>query len=298
MRQFRRAWRIQVGTMLLSQSDGRRTDGLACAFKVTRSLATSRAGSCELTVYNLSREHTAEVTALPRRRTFVSIDAGYAEGMSRLFTGDSRKIVPGIEGPITKVTVTAGDGEHARRTARVSQAFAAGTSADAAAQAIADALGVGVGNARTAFQGLRLNGHGSAVTDGTVLRGGAAAELTRITNAAGLTWSIQDGALQVLPVGGALARTAIRIGADSGMIESPTPVDRFTWTVKCLIQPGLTPGQRVVIDSRIVRAELRISEVTFAGDTEGDDWTAELTLKRLRQPLLDRSAPGVTAVDS
>lgn len=284
--------------MLLSSSDGVRADGLAASFKITRSLATARAGSCELTVYNLSREHTAEVAALPRRRTFVSVDAGFAEGASRLFTGDARKIVPSIEGALSKVVVTAGDGEHARRTARVSQAFAAGTPVDRAAQAIADALGVGVGNAASAFRGVALNGHGSVFEDGATLHGSAAAELTRITNAAGLVWSIQDGAIQVLRVGGALERTAIRIGADSGMIESPVPVDRHTWSVRCLIQPSLTPGQRVVLDSRLVRAELRLSEVKFSGDTEGDDWTAELTLKRLRPPLLDRSAPGATAVDS
>jgi len=297
MRQFGRRWRVQVGTLLVSASDDP-GPGLACSFKVTRSLATARAGTCELEINNLSREHTAEITGLPRRTTIVSVDAGYAEGTSRIFTGDLRKAIPSREGPTWKVSVTAGDGEHARRTARVSQAFAAGTSTGVAAQAIAEAMGVGVGNAASAFRGTRLNGHGETFDDGLVLHGSASASLTDLCNAAGLIWSIQDGVILVLPVGGASSETAMLLGADSGMIDSPVIVDRRTVMVKCLIQPGIRPGQRVMIDSVLVSGERRISEVTFTGETHGNAWEAELTCHRPRPTLLDRSAPGVTAVDS
>lgn len=295
MNLFGRAWRVQVGTLLLSQRDATTTTGLACSFKITRSLATARAGTCELTVYNLPAALSREIADLPRRSTYVAVDAGYVEGMSRLFTGDLRTAVPSREGTDWKMVVEAGDGIHARRTARVSRAFAPGTSIEGAADALAEALGVGVGNARAAFAGARLAGQTNAFADGATLHGTAAEELTRLCNGAGLIWSIQEGQLLVLPVGGALQRTAIRLGADSGMIESPTIVDRFTAQVKCLIQPGLNPGQRVVVDSRLVQAELRISEVTYTGDTEGQAWEAELTLKRPRGPLLDQATPGATA---
>ena len=296
MRQFGRAWRIQVGSLLLSQRDERGQTGLDCAFKVTRSLASSRAGTCEITVINPSREHLHELARLPRRTTLVSVDAGYVEGMARIFTGDLRLAVPSREGADLKVTITAWDGQHARRTARISRAFAPGTSVDQAAAALAGALGVGVGNAARAFRGTRLAGATGEFSDGAALHGSAAAELTRLCDAAGLMWSVQDGQLLVLPLGGALERSAVRIAADSGMIESPQIVDRRTTKVKCLIQPGLAPGQRVVVESLILdRPVLRITEVTFTGETAGQPWDAELTLKRPAAPLLDRSAPGVTA---
>lgn len=288
---------MQVGTLLVSASDDP-GPGLACSFKITRSLATARAGTCELVIHNLSRSRSAELGELPRRTSIVAIDAGYAEGQSRLFTGDLRKVIPSRGGATWTVSITAGDGEHARRTARVSRSFAAGTSTAVAAQAVAEAMGVGVGNAAAAFRGTRLNGHGPELEDGLVIQGNAAAAFTDLCNAAGLIWSIQDGVIQVLPLGGASATTAIRIGADSGMIDSPTVVDRRTVTVKCLLQPGLAPGQRVVIDSALVAGVWRISELTFTGETHGNAWEAELTCKRPRTPLLDRSAPGVTAVDS
>ena len=62
------------------------------------------------------------------------------------------------------------------------------------------------------------------------------------------------------------------------------------------VLPGLVPGQRVVIDSTLVRgAVLRITEAVYSGDTAGASWDAELTLKRPPTTLLNRSAPGVTA---
>lgn len=296
MRLFGRAWRIQVGTLLLSRRDAEGQEGLDCSFKITRSLASSHAGQCEITVFNPSREHLRELTQLPRRTTFVSVDAGYVEGQARLFTGNLRLALPKREGADLSVTITAGDGTFARRTARVSLAFAPGTSVDRAASEIATALGVGVGNAALAFRGSRLADGSGAWTDGAALHGRAAEELTRLCEGAGLTWSVQDGQLQVLPLGGALARDAIRLGADSGLVDSPQIVDRRTVKARALLQPGLVPGQRVVIDSTLVRgAVLRITEAVYSGDTAGASWDAELTLKRPPTTLLNRSAPGVTA---
>lgn len=299
MRQFNRAWRVQVGTLLLSERSAQGQTGLDCQFKVTRSLATARAGTCELTVFNLPAALSRELASLPRRTTIVSVDAGYVEGTSRLFTGDLRLATPSREGADLKMVVTAGDGIHARRTARVSHAFAPGTQVAVAAQLLADSMGVGVGNAATAFRGAQFQGGASVFEDGALMRGNAASELTRLCASASMEWSVQDGQLLVLPLGGALARTAIRIGADSGMIDSPQFVDRRTMKVKCLIQPGLVPGQRVVVDSILVdRPVLRITEVTSTGETAGQPWDAELTCKLPRPTLLDRNAPGETAVDT
>lgn len=296
MKLFDRAWRIQVGGVLVSERTRTTRAGLDCAFRITRSLAASRAGTCELTIYNPSRDMLRELVALPRRTTPVIVDAGYVEGVARAFTGDLRLALPSREGADLSVSITAGDGIHARRTARISRSFAPGTSVDQAATALASALGVGVGNAARAFRGTRLASTTGEWTDGATLHGEAAAELTRLCDAAGLLWSVQDGQLLVLPLGGALERSAIRLGADSGLLDAPQIVDRRTIKAKCLIQPGLVPGQRVVIDSLLVREPVqRITEVTLTGETGGSAWEAELTLKRPQPQLLDRSAPGVTA---
>lgn len=280
MKVFGRRWRVQVGTI--------DTGLLDVKFKVSRSLY-SRAGTCELEIANLTPDHRHELVTAPRRRTFVEVQAGYIDGMSLLFRGDLRKAIPVRDGTNWVVKVTAGDGEHAIRTARVNRSFSPGTSVGTVVQHIAETMGVGIGNAREALRGASLGEGESVFPEGTVLYGSAAAELTRLCAAARLTWTVQDGNLQVLPLGGALERTALVLGPDTGLVGSPEIVNRRTVNVKALLIPGLVPGQQVILNSAIVTGTWRITEAEYAGDTEGADWHANLTLHRPLPPLIPRT---------
>lgn len=284
---FRRAWRVQVGSLDVSE--------LAIRFKAKRTLAM-RAGTLDLEIRNLSPEHRREIQTARRFRTFVEVQAGYVGGMSLIFRGDLRKAVPAREGTDWIVKVTAGDGEHALRSARVSRSFAPGTTVQAVVQHIAEAMGVGIGNAVTALRGASLGTAGllgDALPEGTVLHGSAAAELTRLCESARKTWSIQEGNLQILDLGGALSRTAILLSPDTGMVGTPEIVNRRVITVKALLQPGLVPGQQVVVqsDALLSTAPWRITEADYSGDTHGVDWYATLTCHRPRPPLVTGPSP-------
>lgn len=282
MELFRRAWRAQVGTLDVSS--------LSLRFKVVRTLY-ARAGTLELEIRNLSEEHRRELTTARRFHTFVELHAGYQGGMAMLFRGDLRKAVPSREGTTWTVKVTAGDGEHAIRTARVSRSFAPGTTLSAVVQHIAEAMGVGAGNAVTALRGASLGSLGETLPEGTVLHGSAATELSRLCAAAGRTWSVQDGNLQVLPLGGSLAREAILLSSDTGLVEAPEVVSRRCITAKALLIPGLVPGQTVAVQSGVVaRTVWRITEAEYSGDTHGHDWYASLTLHRPAPPLVGSAA--------
>jgi len=283
MKVYGRRWRVQVGTL--------DTGVLDVKFKVNRSLY-SRAGTCELEIANLSPDHRHELVTARRYHTFVEVQAGYIDGMSLLFRGDLRKAIPSRDGTDWTVKVTAGDGEHAIRTARVSRSFSPGTSVGAVVQHIAETMGVGIGNAREALRGARLGEGESVFPEGTVLYGSAAAELTRLCAAARLTWTVQDGNLQVLPLGGALERTALVLGPDTGMVGAPEIVNRRTVNVKALLIPGLVPGQQVILNSAIVTGTWRITEAEYAGDTEGPDWNASLVLHRPLPPLIPSGTTG------
>jgi hypothetical protein len=294
MRIWERAWRMQVGDLDLSS--------LACRFKATRSLY-GYAGTLDLEVRNLNEEHRRAIVRAPRYRTFVEVQAGYREGMSLIFRGDLRKAMPSREGTDWVVKITAGDGEHALRTARVARSFASGTTLQTVVQAIAEAMGVGPGNAAQALRGARLGGLDDTFPEGTMLFGGAAAELTRLTASAGLTWSIQDGNLQVLPRGGALAREAILLSASTGLIGVPEVVTRRALKLKAALIPGLVPGQLVMVESDVVAlgtrgaaGAWRISQAEYAGDTHGQDWAATLTVHRPAPPLLSSTTTHETGV--
>lgn len=259
---FGRRWRVQVGELDVSSLD--------IAFTVKRSLQP-RPGTCELKVYNLDPAHRAELTTA--RRPVVQLSAGY-DPPPLLFRGDARKVEIERDGADWVAKVTAGDGEHAIRTARGAVSFAAGTSLADVIRALARAMGVGEGNVSAAVASAAQQ-----LPEGAVVRGPAAAELTRLCASAGLSWSVQDGVLQVLPVGRALSRVAVELAPDTGLVGSPERGKGSAVKARALLIPDLVPGRLVSLRSGVVSGAYRIEDVEYTGDTKGDDWYADLTLR-------------------
>ena len=174
-------------------------------------------------------------------------------------------------------SITAGDGEHAIRTARASTSFAPGTTLADAIRSLGATMGLGGGNLSSASAAAS-----AVLLEGAVVRGPAAQELTRLCSSAGLSWSVQDGILQLLPIGRALSRVAVSLSPDTGLVESPTRSKGVTVKAKALLLPDLVPGRLVALESEAVRGTYRIDEVSYTGATRGDDWYADLTLRPQR----------------
>ncbi len=295
--QYLRRWRVTVGTFQSEEID--------CKFTINRSLWGI--GTAELELFNLTKQHrdeihnahnaataasqTAQAATDNRRRSgpIVRIEAGYkAEGSrSQLFQGNERTTRIRQEGTEITATLTAGDGQNAIRTRRASAAFGRDTQLVDVLEYLAGQIGVGSGNLRTAIADAELDQIGTtlatAFPHGTVVRGNAANELTRLLHSAGRSWSVQDGALQILPVGGTLQRDAILISANTGMIGTPeiTNARQHVVTLSALIQPDLVPGRLIKIESNAVTGFYRIEQAKYSGDTIGKAWEVEM-VTRLR----------------
>lgn len=289
---FDRRWRVTIDTL--------ETTDLDITFKVARSLYT-RAGTAEITVFNLSEDHRNEARRWRTRegtppndvvrRTRVRLEAGYAGGTSVLFQGNVRRVDIKREQPDWLVRVTAGDGEESMRSARGARAFGPDTRIEEVVRFAAEAMGVGLGNLPEALTAAQLDRVGAILPGGAVVHGRVERELHRLLRSCGLEWSIQDGVLQVLPIGGALSRTAVLLSPDTGLVEAPEVGLNRVVTCRALIQPDLTPGAQVRLESSIVTGYYRIESVEYAGDTRGNDWHASLTLRRIRN---DGSIVGVS----
>ena len=271
---FDRRWRVQVGTFDVSDLD--------CAFKIKKQHAGSP-GDCELTVYNLWRDHRDALHATSRG-AYVQIDAGYADGMSRFFQGTSRRINVLRVRTDWVVKVTAGDGEFGIRRARIAQGFPRGTTLTTVVQALATAMGVGVGNAVTALGSARFNDGTAIFPGGTVFHGLASQTLTTLCDAVGMEWSVQDGQLLVLPIGGALQREAIVLSPSTGLLDSPEVGKKNKLRAKCLLIPGLSPGVKVQVISAGTNGFFRVTKLEAKGETRGKDWDATLDLSPYPPP--------------
>lgn len=279
MKLFGRKWRVRV--------DDFETDILDVAFDIEKTLE-HKPNSCSLVVYNLSADHRHQLEQLNVYRKSrpghirVEVEAGYEEGTSLLFRGDLRTAVSKQEGLSTWATTIEGeDGGRAMRWSRVNQSFPPGTPVATVVRACAQAMGVGEGNTSDVTSSARFLTGGDSFRDGTVLSGPAPDELRTILRSLGLTYSVQDGVLQILRRGAALQTTAVRLAPGSGLVEYPVRSADGKVAAKCLLIPDLYPGRKVFFDTESISGFFRIRTVKYSGDTSGQDWYATLTCQEV-----------------
>ena len=78
-----------------------------------------------------------------------------------------------------------------------------------------------------------------------------------------------------------LDERAIKLSPESGLVGTPQPAEKGELNVTALIQPGLVPGQRIVLESADYSGGYVIREAIFIGNTRGRDWYAHLLLRPL-----------------
>lgn len=269
-RLWNRKWRVQIGAIATEDAD--------VSFKVEKTLH-GKPNTAEITLYNLTPDNRREIARSPRGAV-VQFDAGYADARGMVFRGDLRRGDNHRDDADWITVVTAGDGEHAIRTARGSRSFASGSSVTDVARYIAESMGVGTGNLVQMLRDASLDQTGRTFAEGAVVHGQLATELTRLLTSCGFTWSIQDGVLQVMRRGSALDRQAIVLSAETGMLGSPSVGANHIVTVNTLLVQDLVPGQRVRLQSDVISGDYRIEKATTEGDSRSaDQWGATLQLR-------------------
>jgi hypothetical protein len=265
---YGRAWRVTVGDL--------QTTTLDVVFDIER--ATFGVGKATVQLFGLSESNRN--TVRDSRGTLLKVEAGYAQtGLGVIFQGDVRRADTERDGADWIAHITGGDGEDAMHTARVSRSFGSGATVADLVSYVAGVMGVDPGNAVAALGGAGLDNVGTVFPMGVVLHGRALPHFTAVLRAAGLTWSVQDGTIQVVPLGGALQRTAVLLGEDSGLVGSPEQGKNGVVKARALLVPDLVPGQLVQITSAGTNGLFRIMKVHNTGDTHGTDWYADMSLR-------------------
>lgn len=297
-RQFNREIRLTVGEpgpdalLIHSQRavvDGRSIrQGLDVRFDVERDLKREP-NTAKIEVFNLNPAHRKQLGEA--KNAVVILEAGYEGGIGQIFKG---KIRPGrafsqLDGPDWITVLEAGDGEKATRSNRVSESFPAGTSVRTVLECVVASLSdLQLGNASrkllqeaTSFL-VESSNLGSEFVEGTTVSGNAATELTRLLDSVGLEWSVQGEEIQILRKGQALTSTVIKIGSGTGLIGSPEVGSDGVVNFTSLLNPDISPGRRVQLDSRTVDGGVfRVLRVKNTGDIAGPDWFAQCEAKRL-----------------
>lgn len=265
--------------------------GLDIEFEVTKT-TKSTPNKCELKIFNLTPDHRAELNQ-PRRvsnpRSLI-IQAGYKEDDFLIFAGDIIECETSREGDDYVTIFTAGDGHRARRTARVNQPVAGGTSPQELIRQAALSVGTGLGFTEGQVTGLvnrvipastAFLGGSTQVQTATVLSGNAMSELERVCRSTGYEVSIQDGALQFVRTGETTNRNAILLSSNTGVIEAPIRKRSGIVQARTLIIPDLLPGRLVQFDGYEVQGLYRVETAKYIGQTDGADWDIDLECKEV-----------------
>lgn len=243
---------------------------LRIVFKITKSIQPEP-NTADIEVWNLSKESRSLVDGakLP-----VRLLVGYGTELFFLFGGDVLHAASQKQGVdwVTKLHLQ--DGGKKYRGARINVSLAPGTALGDAMQIAASAIGVPTGNLATHLTNIR--GGLEKFSKGLVLSGKAEEQFDKLAQLGGYEWSIQDGQLQVLGPDELAPGQAVSLSANSGLVGTPEVGDKGLLKARALLQPGLTPGRLVVMESQSVQGPYRIQKVSYSGDSGGQDWYADI----------------------
>lgn len=273
---FGRSIKLQVDTIVLQSAEAGGhaggKQGLHVIFKATKTLK-SDPNTCEVQIYNLTPDHRAQLTK--KKLPVVSLAAGYGDALTQLFLGEMLHVSHERKDADVITTISTTDGGESKQKGRVNVSFGPKASPAAVLQAIVKSLGVKPGNMPSVLSKLSLGLPANMFISGATISGNAARELDTLCRSAGLEWSIQDGALQFLNTNVALAKFAIVLNKESGLIGTPSVNSKGIVNGQSLIIKDMLPGRQVSIESEFLTARARLLKCEYSGDTRGDTWNVD-----------------------
>jgi hypothetical protein len=280
-----RFWAVTVGTSQVSSEDVTVAEcPLTVKFDISKSL-DREPNKASIQLCNLSPSRRNELEQADASQ--VQIVAGYRESAQHdtIFTGDARDIYSQREEANIWTHIESEDGGTAYRTATITATFDEGVSLATVIRGCVRALGIGEGNLTAVATAAQLDAGGAIFPDGLALEGPAWRALDMICRSSSLRWSVQNGVLQLRRAARPAHTRAVLLNPSSGLIGSPTRSSRdprtgkITVEARSLIMPGLYPGRVVVLDTDTIEGNWLCQSVRYTGDSTGNEWYAELTLK-------------------
>lgn len=287
---------------------GKELSGLRFAFSIQKG-STKSPNKCTVRVWNAAIETRRQIEAIGN---VLILKAGYKGdvGAVQIFAGDVTRALTLREGPDWVTEIEMQDGLMEFRDTKASLSFAPGSLASVVLRDIAGRFGLPV-------RALPVGVDARQYPSGFAFAGRLREAMDKACNYLGLEWSIQGREIQVIKKGGVFQKRAIVLSPDSGMVESPMlesktmtekaaakegvtasqPGVRSTferdndgqiqkvlqvngYKVRSLLQPTIEPGGYVQIKSKGIDGQFfRVEEVMHAGDTHGNEWHSELTLR-------------------
>lgn len=239
--------------------------GFRIGFKIEKD-TSSTINKAEIRIYNLSSNSRS---LAENKDNIIELFAGYGKEPKLLFRGNPSRVISTIGGPDSVTTFEVGDGLKSFQNSRVDVSFKQGTPAKDIFQTLTNTMGLARGEQKGIPE--------KAFSRGLSLSGPVRDHMNYLTDKMDLEWSVQNGALQILPKGKATDQAAFLLSAETGLIGSPNKKDKGLEVVS-LLQPDINPGRTVEIQSKFVNGQFRVEKVSHEGDTADTAWFTRIEI--------------------
>ena len=244
---------------------------LKIEFDVKKTL-DSNSNEATIRVWNLSDSSRSNIN---EELADITVEAGYEREGSRgiIFKGFTRDVVHERIGPDIVTTIEAGDGDKAARKSHASVTYPKGTD-----------LRTMILDLQSKMTDVEL-GEIKLPDDLTIparpisFMAPPRRAMDELGRSFGFYWSVQNGALEVIPTDGFLSEV-IEITPSTGMVGVPSITDSGI-LVQCLLNPSIRPNRQVYVQSettgRIGADGLyRVSSVGYTGNNIDGEFICEI----------------------
>ena len=249
---------------------------LHIAFSLQKSdLETQNTG--KVTIWNLNNQHLA---MLNKKDCALSLRAGYGNHLSLIFAGIISIASTSTDGADRKTEIEVIDNLVEIRDTYISVSYVGTVNWKTIFDAVAAQMGVAIEYS--------YNAKFVDIPNGFTYVGLAKNALSKGCSCCGLSWSLQNGVLQVKRPNDVMSRSVYVLNTSTGLIGLParvvvaqdtaTGVNTLGWDVEYLLNGAINIDDYVKIESKTVTGYFRVHSVEMQGDNVSGDWMCKARL--------------------
>lgn len=233
-----------------------------------------------ITVWNLNQQHLA---ALDEKDCALSLRAGYGNRLSLIFAGIISSATTTRDGADRKTEIEVVDNLVEVRDTYVTISYTGNVNWKTIMDDVANQMGVAVTYS--------YNATFADIPNGFSFVGQARDIMTKGCNCCGLTWSLQNGVMQVKRPGDTMNREVYVLSEDSGLLGIPARVteaatqggtaSEIGWDVEYFLNGAINIDDYVKLESETVTGYFRVYSIEMSGDNISGDWICKARLKEV-----------------
>lgn len=275
MRNFDRQYRFSAGPaggtgFEVGATSRSQPTALHISFSVQKADTESQ-NTGKITLWNLS---PAQLATLNEKDCVVVLKAGYGSHMPLVFTGAVSFIQTSIDGADRMTEIEAVDGRIEIRDTYVSVSYSGVINTKTVIDDIAKEMGVTVTYS--------YNAEFVDLPNGFSFVGQAKNALDKACASNGLSWSIQNGILQVKKLKDTMSQEVFLLTPETGLINVPKKIsisaedknakDQTGWDVDYLMNAAINIDDYVRVESKAVTGYFRVYSIEIEGDNIEGSW--------------------------